>query len=459
MNHKTICSVSTAPGQGAISIIRISGNDALTISNQIFQSYTKEKLSFKNMKKVILGNIVNNKNIIDEVLVTVFKGPKSYTGENMVEISCHGSTYIQSKILQLLIENGCQIAKKGEFTLRAFLNGKLDLSQAEGVANLISSKNEQSHDLAMKQMRGGFSNEIQILRNKFIKFGALIELELDFSQEDVEFANREDLLKLIDEIHGKISKLIDSFKLGNAIKNGIPITIIGHPNAGKSTLLNTILNEDRAIVSQIKGTTRDTIEESITIHGYNFRFIDTAGLRTTKNKVEQIGISKTYQKIQESAFVLYLVDKNNFDPHKIEQEILEIKDTIESSSSIIILANKHDITQKSIVFNKINNIDIINISAKSGEGLENLLNSIISKIKHWQTMNNDIIIINHRHFQSLTNTLKSVNEVKKGIALSISGDLLSIDIKNCLQHLGEITGEITNENLLDSIFKDFCIGK
>jgi len=459
MNHETICSISTAPGQGAISMIRISGNDALKISNKVFRSHTKEKLSFQNTKKVILGNIVFNKNIIDEVLITVFKAPKSYTGENMIEISCHGSTYIQSKILQVLIKNGCQIAKKGEFTLRSFLNGKLDLSQAEGVANLISSENEKSHNLAMKQMRGGFSNEIKILRNKFIKFAALIELELDFSQEDVEFANRKDLLILVEEIQDKISKLIESFKLGNAIKNGIPITIVGHPNSGKSTLLNKILNEDRAIVSTIKGTTRDTIEETITINGYKFRFIDTAGLRDTTDEVEKIGISKTYQKISESAFVLYLIDKSDCNQKKIEKEILEIKEKIESSSSIIILANKNDIEKKPIVLEKIKNIDILNMSAKSGDGIEDLLNNIIEKINQWQTMSNDIIVINHRHFASLTNTMQSIKDIQKGITSNLSGELLSIDIKYCLQHLGEITGEITNDNLLDSVFKDFCIGK
>ena len=459
LNDDTICAISTAPGKGAVSIIRISGNEVIKVSNQLFQAHNKKKLSLNNANTVILGNIIENSMFVDEVLITIFKAPKSYTGEHVVEIACHGSTYIQGKIIQLLIKKGCRLAKKGEFTLRAFLNGKLDLSQAEGVAELIASENKQAHSLAMQQMRGGFSNEIQKLRNKFIKFASLIELELDFSQEDVEFVDREELLKLTHNIKKKTESLLQSFKLGNAIKNGIPVSIVGRPNSGKSTLLNTILNEDRAIVSNIEGTTRDVIEESIIINGYKFRFVDTAGLRKTTNKIEKIGIKKTYQKIHESAFVLYLIDKENFNATKIEEEIEEIQSQLNTKDAMILIANKNDINKNKLILNKLNNYNILDVSAKNGKGINNILDTLMNRIEGWRTLNNEIIIINQRHFESLINTLDSINDVEKGIQHSISGELLSIDIKHALNYLGEITGEITNEHLLDSIFKDFCIGK
>ncbi|MAZ55427.1 MAG: tRNA uridine-5-carboxymethylaminomethyl(34) synthesis GTPase MnmE [Flavobacteriales bacterium] len=459
INHDTICAISTAPGKGAVSIIRMSGNDVIRISNQLFQAYNKKKLSLNNANTVILGNIIENYVCVDEVLITIFKAPKSYTGENVVEIACHGSTYIQSKIIQLLIKKGCRLAKKGEFTLRAFLNGKLDLVEAEGVAELIASENEQAHKLAMKQMRGGFSHEIQNLRNQFIKFASLIELELDFSQEDVEFVKRTELLQLTNKIRKKTDDLLESFRLGNAIKNGIPISIVGQPNSGKSTLLNQLLNEDRAIVSEIKGTTRDVIEESIIVEGYEFRFIDTAGLRKTNNKIEKIGIQKTYEKINQSAFVLYLINKVDFNLKEIEDEIQSIYNQLNSTGSIIIIANKDDIKQEKIILNNQMKYDVIDISAKEGKGIDKILNSILKKIEDWKKLNNEIIIINQRHFESLINTLNSIKEVEKGIHADISGEFLSSDIKTALNYLGEITGEITNEHLLDSIFKDFCIGK
>ncbi|MAQ69937.1 MAG: tRNA uridine-5-carboxymethylaminomethyl(34) synthesis GTPase MnmE [Flavobacteriales bacterium] len=459
MNYDTICCISTAPGQGAISIIRVSGINAFKICNKIFKSYNKEILSEKNIKTVIIGKIENKNKLIDEVLLTGFKGPNSYTGEDIVEINCHGSTYIQNTIIQLLIEYGCRLAKKGEFTLRAFLNEKLDLSQAEAVAELISADNDKAHHLAMKQMRGGFSNEIKLLRKKFIKFASLIELELDFSQEDVEFADRKELLKLISEIKHKLNKLLKSFRFGNAIKNGIPISIVGHPNAGKSTLLNTILNEERAIVSDIKGTTRDTIEESIVVKGYKLRFIDTAGLRSTKNKIEKIGISNTYKKMLESAFILYMVDKNNFNTTKIESEIQQIQEKLDTNTSIIVLANKTDLKKQNIALNNIQNTTILNISAINGEGVDKLLDLIIKQVEDWKKLSDEIIIINQRHFESLINTLQSIDDVENAMKSNVSGEFLALDIKRCLEFLGEITGEITNENLLDSIFNDFCIGK
>ena len=459
INHDTICAISTAPGKGAVSIIRMSGNDVIRIGNQLFQAYNKKELSLNNANTVIIGNIIENSVCVDEVLITIFKAPKSYTGENVLEIACHGSTYIQSKIIQLLIKKGCRLAKKGEFTLRAFLNGKLDLVEAEGVAELIASENEQAHKLAMKQMRGGFSHEIQNLRNQFIKFASLIELELDFSQEDVEFVKRTELLQLTNKIRSKTDDLLESFRLGNAIKNGIPISIVGQPNSGKSTLLNQLLNEDRAIVSDIKGTTRDVIEESIVVEGYEFRFIDTAGLRKTNNQIEKIGIQKTYEKINQSAFVLYLINKADFNLKEIEDEIQSIYDQLNSTGSIIIIANKDDIKQEKIIFNHQEKYDVIDISAKEGKGIDKILNCILKKIEDWKKLNNEIIVINQRHFESLINTLNSIKEVEKGIHADISGEFLSSDIKTALNYLGEITGEITNEHLLDSIFKDFCIGK
>ena len=459
MNQDTICAISTAKGKGAIATIRISGLDAINNTNNIFKAYNQKKISTIKSKQVLVGEIIENHKTIDEVVITSFVSPHSYTGENIVEISCHGSTYIQEKIIQILIQNNCRLAKKGEFTLRAFLNGKLDLSQAEGVAELISSENEKSHNLAIKQMRGGFSSEIKNLRNKLIKFASLIELELDFSQEDVEFVNRKELLLLLISIKQKIQKLIDSFKIGNVIKNGIPISIVGHPNSGKSTLLNQLLNEERAIVSEIKGTTRDTIEEIITFKGYKLRFIDTAGLRTTKDKIEQIGISKTYEKINSSAFILYMIDKTDFDQNQIEKEIIKIQKSLNKETVLIILCNKLDLDKQPINFKKIKNIPIINISAKKGNGTEELFKIIASSLAQWQDFNNEVIIINQRHFESLINTIKAIKDVDSGLKSNISGEFLSIDIKRALQFLGEITGEISNEHLLDSIFQDFCIGK
>jgi len=457
MNQDTICCISTALGQGAISLIRVSGSNAINITNRFFKSYTKKALSKVESNKAIVGQILDQNDIIDEVIVTIFRSPKSYTGENIIEIACHGSAYIQDKIIQLLIEHGCRLANRGEFTLRAFLNGKLDLSQAEAVAELIASDNKKAHNLALKQMRGGITAEIKLLRDRFIKFGALIELELDFSGEDVEFADRNEFLILIQEIKNKVKNLLKSFKYGNVIKHGIPITIVGNPNSGKSTLLNNIIQEERAIVSNIEGTTRDTIEESITIDGYKLRFTDTAGLRQTSNEIEKIGIVKTYNKINQSAFVLYLFDKMNINTKNLNDEIIKIRHKASEGVNIIILANKSDLNNKKIDLS--NSEHIINISAKTGDGIEKVLNYIIAEIEKWKDFSDDIIITNQRHFQSLTNVLSSTKEVENGIKSNLSGEFLAIDIKKCLQSLGEITGEITNENLLDSIFRDFCIGK
>ena len=453
--ENTICTISTKKGEGAIAIIRISGDKSINICYSIFSSKRIKKENDFKANTIYFGKIKKNNKVIDEVLLTYFKAPKSYTGEDVIEISCHGSEYIQSTIMQLLIENGCTLAKRGEFTLRAFLNGKLDLSQAEAVANLISSKNEKSHNLAMKQMRGGYSNQIKSLRDRLIKFGALIELELDFSTEDVEFANREELLGLLALMKEKIKPLIESFKYGNAIKNGIPIAIVGPPNSGKSTLLNKILNEERAIVSNIKGTTRDVIEETFTIEGFQFRFIDTAGLRKTKDEIEKIGIKKTYQKIDEAAIIIYVFDINDFNSNQVKEDIISFSS---KGTESILLANKTDIAKKKVNIKDLDK-EIIYCSIINNEGLEKIQSSILQRTKNWENINQDFVITNQRHFEALTNTLKSVELVNNGILSNKSGELLAIDIKEALQYLGEITGEITNEHLLDSIFKDFCIGK
>ncbi len=455
IKENTICSISTKKGEGAIAVIRISGKKTKSICKKIFSSKKIKKISDFKPNSTYYGKIVTQKKELDEVILTYFQSPKSYTGEDVIEISCHGSEYIQNTIIQLLINNGCSLAKRGEFTLRAFLNGKLDLSQAESVANLISSKNEKSHHLAMKQMRGGYSENIKSLRNRLIKFGALIELELDFSTEDIEFANREELLELLSLMKEKITPLIASFKYGNAIKNGIPITIVGPPNSGKSTLLNKILNEERAIVSDVKGTTRDVIEEIFTLEGFQFRFIDTAGLRKTKDKIEKIGIQKTYEKIKTAAVIIYVFDINDFSEVQLKNDILSF---LEKDIEIILIANKIDLKKKEINIKEINE-KIIYSAIVNNEGIENILSCILQKAKKWEKTNQDFVITNQRHFEALTNTLKSLNAVKNGIQSNISGELLAIDIKEALNCLGEITGEITNEDILDSIFKDFCIGK
>ena len=453
--ENTICTISTKKGEGAIAIIRISGGKSINICYNIFSSKRIKKENDFKANTIYFGKIMEKNKVIDEVLLTYFKAPKSYTGEDVIEISCHGSEYIQNSIIQLLIKNGCTLAKRGEFTLRAFLNGKLDLSQAEAVANLISSKNEKSHNLAMKQMRGGYSNQIKALRYRLIKFGALIELELDFSTEDVEFANREELLGLLALMKEKIKPLVESFKYGNAIKNGIPIAIVGPPNSGKSTLLNKILNEERAIVSNIKGTTRDVIEETFTIEGFQFRFIDTAGLRNTKDEIEKIGIKKTYQKIDEAAIIIYIFDINDFNSNQVKEDILSFSS---KGTESILLANKTDLDKKKANIKDLDK-EIIYCSILNNEGLEKIQSSILQRTKNWENINQDFVITNQRHFEALTNTLKSIESINNGILSNISGELLAIDIKEALQYLGEITGEITNEHLLDSIFKDFCIGK
>lgn len=461
--NDTIVALATPSGAGAIAVIRLSGKDAITISEKQFKSVSGKQLSKQSTHTIHLGHIIDNKRTIDEVLVSVFKNPNSYTGEDVVEISCHGSNYIQQEIIQLFLRKGCRMATAGEFTLRAFLNGKLDLSQAEAVADLISSDNEASHQIAMQQMRGGFSSEIAKLREELLNFASLIELELDFAEEDVEFADRTQFKALVERITFVLKRLIDSFAVGNVIKNGIPVAIVGEPNVGKSTLLNALLNEERAIVSEIAGTTRDTIEDEISIGGIGFRFIDTAGIRETKDVVESIGIKKTFEKIDQAQVVVFLADSLNFKDdvfiNSFKTEIEKIKNKY-PLKPLLIVANKVDKLEKNQIDSIKNEIpQILFLSAKQGIGVDELKDKLLSFVNTGALRNNDTIVTNSRHYDSLLKALNEIDKVKHGLETGLSGDLLAIDIRQALYHFGEITGEITNDDLLGNIFANFCIGK
>tara|TARA_B100001287_G_scaffold261217_1_gene250051 strand:+ start:2965 stop:4350 length:1386 start_codon:yes stop_codon:yes gene_type:complete len=455
-----IIALASPSGIGAISLIRVSGPESISIVNNIFKAFDKIKLTEQVANRVQLGYIHDKQLIIDKVLVTVFKNPKSYTGEDLVEISCHGSTFIQESIIQLLLKFNCRVANPGEFTMRSFLNGKMDLSQAESVADLISSDSEASHKLAMNQMRGGFKNDINDLRSELVNFASLIELELDFSQEDVEFANMNELNKLIDKITSNLKNLIDSFKTGNVIKNGIPIAIVGEPNTGKSTLLNTLLNEDRAIVSSIAGTTRDTIEDQININGVNCRFIDTAGIRSTDDEIESIGIERTFKKMSESEIIFFLIDYSNLDEDKINYYVDyldEIEDKFPSTKLITIL-NKNDV-RSNIEVVDLDRFNPIKISAKNKLNIESLTKEISVYINNLTSQIDNSTISNSRHYDLLNKTFEEIHKVKISIADKVSKDLLAIDIKQAIYYLGELTGEISNDEILGNIFSKFCIGK
>ena len=456
IHQDTIVALATPSGAGAIAIIRLSGKEAITIATEIFNSISGKELLKQKSHTVHLGNIVDGSRIIDEVLATVFKNPNSYTGENVVEFSCHGSSYIQQEIIQLLLRKGCRMATAGEFTLQAFLNGKMDLSQAEAVADLIASDSKASHQLAIQQMRGGFSTEIEELRIQLLNFASLIELELDFSEEDVEFANREEFQKLIKKITNLLKKLIDSFATGNVLKNGIPVAIVGRPNSGKSTLLNSLLNEERAIVSNIAGTTRDTIEDEITIGGIRFRFIDTAGLRETTDEIEKIGVERALEKLEKSSIYIYLFDST-------EMSVLEVKkelDSFTTNSKQLIVANKIDKASKeelSAINNS--NLPFLTISAKSKDSLDVLSNSLLNIAGIEALDSNQLMVTNSRHYDVLIKSLEEISKVQEGIDNHLTGDLLAIDLRQALYFLGEITGKVSNDDLLGNIFANFCIGK
>ncbi|MCL6275673.1 tRNA uridine-5-carboxymethylaminomethyl(34) synthesis GTPase MnmE [Muricauda sp. 2012CJ35-5] len=456
MSHSdTIVALATPPGTGAIAIIRVSGPDAITLVSKHFKPVSHKDLTNQNTHTIHLGHIVDANKVLDKVLVSLFKNPNSYTGENVVEISCHGSPYIQQQIIQLFLKAGCRMASAGEFTLRAFLNGKMDLSQAEAVADLIASDSEASHDIAMKQMRGGFSNEIQKLREELLNFASLIELELDFSQEDVEFADRTQFYDLLGRISEVLKKLIDSFAIGNVIKNGIPIAIVGKPNVGKSTLLNALLNEERAIVSNIPGTTRDTVEDLINIGGINFRFIDTAGIRETTDEVEKIGIERTFHKIENAKLILFLFDGLEADLDNLTR----IKKKF-PSKEVLAICNKVDLLNAEELASLRKTIpNGIYISAKKKEGITLLEDKLSTLVVSGSLQGDETIITNSRHYDALLKSLEEIQKVKEGMDLDLSSDLLAIDIRQALHHLGEITGSVTTDDLLGNIFSNFCIGK
>jgi tRNA modification GTPase len=468
-SQETIVALASPSGAGAIAVIRISGENAIAIAASVFESVSGKDISKQKTHTLHLGHIIDGKKVIDQVLLSIFKGTNSYTGENTIEISCHGSTFIQQQIIQLLLRSGCRIANPGEFTLRAFLNGKMDLSQAEAVADLISSDNEASHQIAMQQMRGGFSNEIAKLREELLNFASLIELELDFAEEDVAFADRTQFRELLNRIEFVLKRLIDSFAVGNVIKNGIPVAIVGEPNVGKSTLLNALLNEERAIVSEIAGTTRDTIEDELVIGGIGFRFIDTAGIRETSDLVESIGIRKTFEKIEQAQVVLYMVDGSRLSVDgKLETLLLEVGKTRNQfpQKPIVIIINKMDLISPenvSIIDKKLttNNqqLTTIYISAKANIGVDELKNQLLSFINTGALRNNETIVTNSRHYDSLIKALDEIQKVNYGLQTDLSSDLMAIDIREALYHFGMITGQVTNDELLGNIFANFCIGK
>lgn len=464
ISQETIVALASPSGAGAIAVIRLSGKDALSIAEQVFQSVSGKAVSQQKTHTIHLGHIVDDGKVFDQVLLSIFKNPHSYTGEDVIEISCHGSTYIQQQIIQLLLRKGCRMAQAGEFTLRAFLNGKLDLSQAEAVADLISSDNEASHQIAMQQMRGGFSNEIAKLREELLNFASLIELELDFAEEDVEFADRTQFNELLTRIEFVLKRLIDSFAVGNVIKNGIPVAIVGEPNVGKSTLLNALLNEERAIVSEIAGTTRDTIEDELVIGGIGFRFIDTAGIRETKDVVESIGIKKTFEKIEQAQVIIYLIDSSqlaldNENLKEVQVELEKIKNQF-PLKAMVVIGNKADKLSEAQVANLKSNIpNILLLSAKEKSGIDALKNKLLSFVNTGALRNNETIVTNTRHYDSLLKALEEIQKVKFGLQSNLSSDLMAIDIKQALYYFGEITGEVTNDELLGNIFANFCIGK
>jgi tRNA modification GTPase len=465
----TICAISTPQGHGAIAILRLSGPGAIEIADTIFFPASKGKnLGQQSPNTIHFGTIQDGNDLIDEVLLGIFHAPHSYTGEDMVEISCHGAEYIQQRILQLLVRHGAVMARPGEFTERAFLNGKMDLSQAEAVADLIASSSKAAHQVALQQMRGGFSGQIKDLRGRLVHLTSMVELELDFSEEDVEFANREELAALIGEIRSHVGSLIQSFTLGNVIKNGVPVAIVGKPNVGKSTLLNALLKEDKAIVSHIAGTTRDIIEDTISIEGILFRFIDTAGIRETSDFIENIGIRKTYQKIGQAQVVLLLVDAGD-ELDIICRSIREIrKQTGEDQKHLLLIINKADTISGPNQKKKFNRNtlaclgsgdDYMLLSALNTGHVHELAIKLVRKINTKPLEERSTIITNVRHYEALQNADKALMRVSEGLETGISGDLLSQDIREVLHYLGEISGEITTDEILGNIFKNFCIGK
>ena len=457
-----ICAISTPPGMGAIAVIRLSGEGSIGLTDRVFSSPSGRKLLEASANTVHFGQIHAGEELLDEVLVTVFRAPHSFTGEESVEISCHGSVYIQQRLMELLLGEGARLAQAGEFTRRAFRNGKFDLSQAEAVADLIASSSRASHRVAMNQMRGGFARKLTLLRDKLLQFVSLIELELDFSEEDVEFANREKLHELTDEIEEEIQTLVNSFRLGNAIKSGIPVAIIGETNAGKSTLLNLLLNEEKAIVSDIHGTTRDVIEDTVNMGGVTFRFIDTAGIRQTTDAIETLGIERTFRKIEQASIVLWMIDMTT--PRtQIEALAASILPTLQDKQ-VILLFNKVDLVSEEVhvdfdtIFPELDSLRLF-ISAKQHLHTDQLQDLLVEAAVIPSIGEEDVIVTNLRHYASLNSALEAILRVKEGLEIGITHDFLSQDIRECMFYLGEITGQISTDEILGNIFSKFCIGK
>ncbi len=463
ISESTICAVAT-PGNGALSIIRISGPEAIALVDKLFAAASAKKLVEQLPNTIHFGHISDKAEIIDEVLVSIFKAPHSYTGEDSIEISCHGSVYIQQKIMELLIEKGAEAARPGEFTQRAFLNGKMDLSQAEAVADLIASESKASHAVAMQQMRGGFSKKIKELRDRLLHFISLVELELDFSEEDVEFADRKELTALVTDVKQLVDSLKDSFQLGNVLKSGVPVAIVGRPNVGKSTLLNALLNEERAIVSEIEGTTRDSIEDTVAIEGITFRFIDTAGIRETADTIENLGIRRTYQKIEQSAIIMLLVEAAD-GVELINKSVAAIREQLQPGKQLLVVVNKSDLAASNGSGSMVSELSLagnemaVLISANKQTGISNLVSLLLSQVNLGSLKHQDVVISNIRHFNALKGASESLERVLSGLGDQIPQDLLAQDIRGTLHYLGEITGEVTTDEILGNIFKNFCIGK
>ena len=463
-NEGTIIALSSPPGSGAISIIRLSGKDAIDVVDKVFKSNSNKPLSKLEGQSLTYGVISDGKEVIDEVVVSIYRAPHSYTGENIIEISCHGSPYIQQNIISIFLDKKVRLASPGEFTLRAYLNNKKDLSQAEAVSDLIASESKEAHRVAMDQMRGGYSSEIELLREKLIDFKALIELELDFSEEDVEFANRGDLNKLLDELDTKLSKLIDSFSYGNVIKEGVTVTIAGKPNSGKSSLLNAILNDDKAIVSEIPGTTRDAIEDICVINGIKFRFIDTAGIRETKDKVELMGVEKAKSKVSKSRILIYLYDRADITFEELKSEIKTFK---RDDLQIYLVENKIDLLTNSktdVLQGKLNNhfnkneVNLIRISTLESKYIDKLKLELSKNIN--LSTESNVVVSNSRHLDALKKSVSAIESVKKGLKDGLSGDLLSVDLNEAILNISIITGKIDiDQDILGAIFSKFCIGK
>ena len=458
-----ICAVSTAPGMGAIAVIRLSGDGAIALVDHCFVSPTGRKLLDVAANTVHFGQIISDGGVVDEVLVTVFHAPHSFTGEESVEIACHGSVYIQQSMLKLLVDMGARLAAPGEFTQRAFLNGKMDLSQAEAVADLIASSSAAAHRMAISQMKGGFSAELMKLRAELLHITSLLELELDFSEEDVEFADRSELHRIAENIEVLLERWCRSFSLGNVIKNGVSVAIVGNTNVGKSTLLNALLQEEKAIVSDIAGTTRDVIEDTINLNGITFRFIDTAGIRTTFDEVENMGIERTFSKISQASVVLLLTDLQR-GVESFEEYYREVKKRLSDTATLVIVLNKTDqvedlLTPQETIRLFTSGEKIIPISARIGFNLDVLVQELTNTVNLNELNASDVIVSNVRHYEALKHALTAIQRVQDGLQSNLSGEFISQDIRECLHYLGEITGEITTDEVLGNIFKHFCIGK